>query len=62
VHYNLPQQSTHHDQVQNQLVDSASNYSQEGDVILAGDFNARTGTLIDYIVFDDMAHLPLLLD
>jgi hypothetical protein len=34
-------------------------YSEKGDIILMGDFNARTGSEEDLIISDDTSHVPL---
>ena len=35
------------------------NYQSRGEILLCGDFNARTGVLSDYIASDLTEHLPL---
>jgi exonuclease III len=39
--------------------DLIEKYSEKGDIILMGDFNARTGSEEDLIISDDTAHVPL---
>ena len=34
------------------LIDGITNYTEMGNIIITGDFNARTGTLLDYIESD----------
>ena len=34
-------------------------YSEEGDIILTGDFNARTGVLPDFTTHDSNVYIPL---
>ena len=42
-----------------QLEEEIGILSREGDIILAGDLNTRTGTLPDYVPHDSCSHLPL---
>ena len=35
------------------------NYQSRGEILLCGDFNARTGVLSDFIASDLTEHLPL---
>ena len=35
------------------------NYQAKGEILLCGDFNARTGVLFDFIASDVTEHLPL---
>jgi endonuclease/exonuclease/phosphatase family metal-dependent hydrolase len=39
--------------------DLIEKYSEKGDIILMGDFNARTGSEEDLIISDDTSHVPL---
>lgn len=39
--------------------DITEKYSKKGDILLAGDFNSRTGTGLDFIINDDTAHIPI---
>jgi hypothetical protein len=34
-------------------------YGKMGDIMLAGDFNARTGSEPDFIVNDNILHIPI---
>jgi exonuclease III len=39
--------------------DLIEKYNEKGDIILMGDFNARTGSEEDLIISDDTSHVPL---
>ena len=61
--YISPKRSTHlsaRDNIWNLLEEEIARYSQEGHLILAGDFNARIGTRQDFILHDSTycTHLP----
>ena len=61
--YVTPQGSTHissRDSIWNLLEKEIAKFSQKALVILTGDFNARTGSMPDYILHDsrECAHLP----
>lgn len=39
--------------------DIFNKYGNSGDIILTGDFNARTGNKLDYITGDSASHIPV---
>lgn len=39
--------------------DIINKYGNSGDIILTGDFNARTGNTLDYITGDSASHIPV---
>ena len=60
--YVSPELSTHESSrsnIWNILLAEIAKFSSEGLIPLMGDFNARSGTLSDYITNDSPFHLPL---
>ena len=61
--YIPPNQSSYTQNLPNDLLDDLekeiSHYSTCGDVMICGDFNARTAASPDYIVNDEIDHLPV---
>ena len=60
--YVSPETSCHlasRDNLWNLLEDEIANYSSLGYIVLTGDFNARTSSLLDYIANDSDQHIPL---
>ena len=42
------------DDILGKLTNDVANYSRQGDILIGGDFNAYTGTLADFCLFDDI--------
>lgn len=42
-----------------ELENEIINYTVQGDIMLVGDFNARTGTELDFITNDSATHIPI---
>ena len=60
--YVTPETSTHQfsrNSVWNILEEEIATFSSIGHVLLTGDFNARTGSLPDYVNHDSALHIPL---
>ena len=60
--YVTPETSTHQssrNSVWNMLEEEIATFSTIGHVLLTGDFNARTGSLSDYVNHDSALHIPL---
>ena len=45
--------STFDNEFYSKLLDGILNHSNLGNIILTGDFNAHTGTLLEYVFYDD---------
>ena len=60
--YVTPDKSCHQssrDNVWNLIRHEIANFTTKGHIMLIGDFNARTGTIPDYIMFDSVDHVPV---
>ena len=60
--YISPETSCHsasRDSLWNTLEKEIAKFSPDGHIILTGDFNARTGVMLDYIAEDSDQHIPL---
>ena len=60
--YITPETSTHQssrNSLWNILKEEIANFSTTGPILLTGDFNARTGSLLDYVNHDSDLHIPL---
>ena len=60
--YISPELFTHEssrNNIWNALLTETAKFSAEGSILLVGDFNARSGTLSNYVTNDSPTHLPL---